>query len=216
MRSKLQLSSAAACRGEWAGPWAHGCRSHNSAGGLLGSACAVPLCSAFEAWARTGHCLWLCPSCRLESMGVVPNKKSLVQTEKLSASSFCRRRLAVVMMRIKMAETLKEACTFIEQVSRIHDVRAYLPSDCQPPSAFRAGVGAVGTGWGLLQHRCFRGWWDRRAVQGSLCTYSLAMPHGQQRWIIRAETVIRQRGMAVALWEMGSAGNACTCWVSSG
>lgn len=52
---------------------------------------------------------------KLDSMGVIPTKKSLVQTEKLSASSFCRRRLAVVMMRLKMAETMKEACTFIEQ-----------------------------------------------------------------------------------------------------
>ena len=49
-------------------------------------------------------------------MGVIPTKKSLVQTEKLAASAFCRRRLSVVMMRLKMAETLKEACTFIEQV----------------------------------------------------------------------------------------------------
>ena len=53
---------------------------------------------------------------RLSSIGVIPTKKSLVQTEKLAASAFCRRRLSVVMMRLKMAETLKEACTFIEQV----------------------------------------------------------------------------------------------------
>ncbi|KAG1655085.1 hypothetical protein FOA52_004225 [Chlamydomonas sp. UWO 241] len=52
---------------------------------------------------------------KLESMGVIPTKKSLVQTERLAASAFCRRRLSVVMMRLKMAETLKEACTFIEQ-----------------------------------------------------------------------------------------------------
>jgi U3 small nucleolar ribonucleoprotein protein IMP3 len=49
-------------------------------------------------------------------MGVVPTKKSLVQTEKLAVSAFCRRRLSVVMMRLKMAETMKEAVTFIEQV----------------------------------------------------------------------------------------------------
>ena len=48
-------------------------------------------------------------------MGVVPTKRSLVQTEKLSTSSFCRRRLAVVAVRLKMCETLREACTFIEQ-----------------------------------------------------------------------------------------------------
>lgn len=48
-------------------------------------------------------------------MGVITTKKSLTQTEKISTASFCRRRLAVVMVRCKMAETLKEACTFIEQ-----------------------------------------------------------------------------------------------------
>jgi U3 small nucleolar ribonucleoprotein protein IMP3 len=48
-------------------------------------------------------------------MGVVSTKKSLIQTDKLSTASFCRRRLAVVMVRTKMAETLREACTFIEQ-----------------------------------------------------------------------------------------------------
>ncbi len=49
-------------------------------------------------------------------MGVISTKKSLVQLERLSTSSMCRRRLSVVMVRLKMAETLREACTFIEQV----------------------------------------------------------------------------------------------------
>lgn len=49
-------------------------------------------------------------------MGIVPTKKSLVQCEKLATAAFCRRRLSVVMVRLKMAETLREACTFIEQV----------------------------------------------------------------------------------------------------
>jgi len=52
---------------------------------------------------------------KLYNMGVLPSKKSLAQTEKLSTASFCRRRLAVVMVRLKMAETMKEACTFVEQ-----------------------------------------------------------------------------------------------------
>jgi len=52
---------------------------------------------------------------KLHNMGVLTTKKSLVQTEKLSTASFCRRRLSVVMVRMKMAETLKEACTFVEQ-----------------------------------------------------------------------------------------------------
>ena len=48
-------------------------------------------------------------------MGVITVKKSLVQLEKLSTSSFCRRRLSVVMVRLRMAENLREAVTFIEQ-----------------------------------------------------------------------------------------------------
>ncbi|KAF6254289.1 hypothetical protein COO60DRAFT_1703387 [Scenedesmus sp. NREL 46B-D3] len=52
---------------------------------------------------------------KLLDMGVLPTKKSLVQTEQLSTASFCRRRLAVVMVRLKMAETVREAATFIEQ-----------------------------------------------------------------------------------------------------
>jgi len=52
---------------------------------------------------------------KLYNMGVIPTKKSLLLCDKLSTSSFCRRRLAVVMVRLKMAETLREAVTFIEQ-----------------------------------------------------------------------------------------------------
>lgn len=52
---------------------------------------------------------------KLYAMGVITTKKSLVQVEKLSTASFCRRRLAVVMVRLKMAQTLREAITFIEQ-----------------------------------------------------------------------------------------------------
>eukprot|EP00878_Enallax_costatus_P040640 GHUV01046970.1.p1 GENE.GHUV01046970.1~~GHUV01046970.1.p1 ORF type:complete len:101 (+),score=17.67 GHUV01046970.1:419-721(+) len=48
-------------------------------------------------------------------MGVLPTHKSLVQTEQLATAAFCRRRLAVVMVRLKMSETVREAATFIEQ-----------------------------------------------------------------------------------------------------
>jgi U3 small nucleolar ribonucleoprotein protein IMP3 len=48
-------------------------------------------------------------------MGVIPTKKSLVQLEKLSTSAFCRRRVAVVMVRSRMCETVREAATFVEQ-----------------------------------------------------------------------------------------------------
>jgi hypothetical protein len=48
-------------------------------------------------------------------MGVIPQRKSLAAVERLAASAFCRRRLPVVMVRLKMAETLREAVTFVEQ-----------------------------------------------------------------------------------------------------
>jgi U3 small nucleolar ribonucleoprotein protein IMP3 len=48
-------------------------------------------------------------------MGVITTKKSLAQLDKLSTASFCRRRLSVVMVRLRMAETLREAVAFVEQ-----------------------------------------------------------------------------------------------------
>ena len=52
---------------------------------------------------------------KLYNMGVVSKTSSLSAIEKLTVSSFCRRRLPVVMVRLKMSENLKEATTFIEQ-----------------------------------------------------------------------------------------------------
>ncbi|KAI0216577.1 U3 small nucleolar ribonucleoprotein IMP3 [Lamellibrachia satsuma] len=51
---------------------------------------------------------------KLHSMGLVPTKRSLQLCNEVSASSFCRRRLPVVMVRSHMAENLKAATTFIE------------------------------------------------------------------------------------------------------
>lgn len=52
---------------------------------------------------------------KLHNMAIINNTSSLTAVEKLTVSSFCRRRLPVVMVRLKMSETLKEATTFIEQ-----------------------------------------------------------------------------------------------------
>ena len=52
---------------------------------------------------------------KLYACGALPSRKSLALCDKLSTSSFCRRRLAVVMVRLKLSETLREAATFIEQ-----------------------------------------------------------------------------------------------------
>ncbi|GLC35842.1 hypothetical protein PLESTM_000371500 [Pleodorina starrii] len=89
----------------------------------------VRVVAGLEGWLRYPCCgpggLATCPfppphmlrpyTPRLHNMGVIPTKKSLVQCDKLATAAFCRRRLSVVMVRLKMAETLREAVTFIEQ-----------------------------------------------------------------------------------------------------
>ena len=52
---------------------------------------------------------------KLYGMGIVSSTSSLSAIEHLTVSAFCRRRLPVVMVRLKMSETIKEATTFIEQ-----------------------------------------------------------------------------------------------------
>lgn len=52
---------------------------------------------------------------KLYNMGVIPNRRSLAVCERLSVSSFCRRRLSYILVRSKFAEYLKEAVTYIEQ-----------------------------------------------------------------------------------------------------
>ncbi|KAK4393223.1 U3 small nucleolar ribonucleoprotein IMP3 [Sesamum angolense] len=55
---------------------------------------------------------------KLYNMGVIPSRKSLALCERLSVSSFAGilgRRLATVLVRLKFAEHLKEAVTYIEQ-----------------------------------------------------------------------------------------------------
>ena len=52
---------------------------------------------------------------KLFRMGLVDTASSLAKAEALPASAFCRRRLPVVMVRLRMAETLREAVTLVEQ-----------------------------------------------------------------------------------------------------
>ncbi|KAI4312950.1 hypothetical protein MLD38_037734 [Melastoma candidum] len=52
---------------------------------------------------------------QLYNTGVIPTKKSLALCDKLSVSSFIRRRLSTVLVQLKFAEHLKEAVTYIEQ-----------------------------------------------------------------------------------------------------
>ncbi|KAK9924839.1 hypothetical protein M0R45_033187 [Rubus argutus] len=52
---------------------------------------------------------------KLYNIGVTPTRQSLKVCENLTVSSFCRRRLSTVLVRLKFAEHLKEAVTYIEQ-----------------------------------------------------------------------------------------------------
>uniref|UniRef100_A0A0K8TRI9 U3 small nucleolar ribonucleoprotein protein IMP3 n=1 Tax=Tabanus bromius TaxID=304241 RepID=A0A0K8TRI9_TABBR len=52
---------------------------------------------------------------KLYSLGLIPTKWDLENASKVSASSFCRRRLPVVMVRMKMSQNIKNATDLIEQ-----------------------------------------------------------------------------------------------------
>jgi len=48
-------------------------------------------------------------------MGLIPTKWDLSFCDKVTASSFCRRRLPVIMVKSKMAENIRAATKLIEQ-----------------------------------------------------------------------------------------------------
>ncbi len=52
---------------------------------------------------------------KLYNMGILTTKKSLQKAGEITASAICRRRLPIVMVRMKMAQTPKMAIMFIEQ-----------------------------------------------------------------------------------------------------
>nr|CAG4650367.1 EOG090X0APJ [Sida crystallina] len=52
---------------------------------------------------------------KLFQMGLIPTKLSLDLCERVTASCFCRRRLPVVMVRSKMADSIRMATQFVEQ-----------------------------------------------------------------------------------------------------
>lgn len=53
---------------------------------------------------------------KLYLFGAIPTRSSIHIVERLSTSAFAKRRLPVIMVRSKMAENIKEAVTFVEQV----------------------------------------------------------------------------------------------------
>lgn len=52
---------------------------------------------------------------KLYMLGLIPTKWDLSLCQKITASSFCRRRLPVIMVRSKMSESIKMATQLIEQ-----------------------------------------------------------------------------------------------------
>uniref|UniRef100_A0A4W3H015 U3 small nucleolar ribonucleoprotein protein IMP3 n=1 Tax=Callorhinchus milii TaxID=7868 RepID=A0A4W3H015_CALMI len=52
---------------------------------------------------------------KLYSTGLIPTKQGLHLCEYVSASAFCRRRLPTILVKLRMAQNLKMAITFIEQ-----------------------------------------------------------------------------------------------------
>lgn len=52
---------------------------------------------------------------KLERMGLIPAAQKLSQCEKITVAAFCRRRLPIIMVRLKMTQTVREAVTLVEQ-----------------------------------------------------------------------------------------------------
>ncbi|XP_065837449.1 U3 small nucleolar ribonucleoprotein protein IMP3-like [Oscarella lobularis] len=52
---------------------------------------------------------------KVYNIGLIPTRKNLALCDKVSASAFCRRRLPVVMVRLRMAQRVKDAVRFVEQ-----------------------------------------------------------------------------------------------------
>jgi U3 small nucleolar ribonucleoprotein protein IMP3 len=52
---------------------------------------------------------------KLFDMGIINTQKSIQRADEITASAICRRRLPVIMVRLKMAETVKNAVEFVEQ-----------------------------------------------------------------------------------------------------
>tara|TARA_B110001452_G_scaffold203381_1_gene173405 strand:+ start:200 stop:745 length:546 start_codon:yes stop_codon:yes gene_type:complete len=51
---------------------------------------------------------------KMYGLGLIQHKK-LLHCDQIAASTLCRRRLPVVLVRLKMAETMREAATLVEQ-----------------------------------------------------------------------------------------------------
>lgn len=52
---------------------------------------------------------------KLFAMGIVGSRRSLAVCERVCAASFCRRRLPCVLLKLRMAQNMRHAVTFVEQ-----------------------------------------------------------------------------------------------------
>ncbi|NXU14543.1 IMP3 protein, partial [Pardalotus punctatus] len=52
---------------------------------------------------------------KLYGLGLVNSRQSLAVCESLSAAAFCRRRLPCLLVKLRMAQNLRHAVTFVEQ-----------------------------------------------------------------------------------------------------
>uniref|UniRef100_A0A663MLX1 IMP U3 small nucleolar ribonucleoprotein 3 n=1 Tax=Athene cunicularia TaxID=194338 RepID=A0A663MLX1_ATHCN len=52
---------------------------------------------------------------KLYGLGLVGSRRSLADCESLSAAAFCRRRLPCLLLKLRMAQNLRHAVTFVEQ-----------------------------------------------------------------------------------------------------
>lgn len=52
---------------------------------------------------------------KLYALGLVGSRRSLAVCERVSAASFCRRRLPCLLLKLRMAQNLRHAVTFVEQ-----------------------------------------------------------------------------------------------------
>ena len=105
---------------------------------------------------------------KLYENGLTPSQGSLAQAEKLATSALCRRRLAVMLVRLKFCETLREATTFVEQGACV-------------------GVGARARAWACVWSRSR----SRTRVARRLSTHAYA--HTRSAHALRALTRTRTR-----------------------
>ncbi|XP_062429216.1 U3 small nucleolar ribonucleoprotein protein IMP3 [Rhea pennata] len=52
---------------------------------------------------------------KLHAMGLLSSRRSLALCERLSAAAFCRRRLPCLLLKLRMAQNLRDAVAFVEQ-----------------------------------------------------------------------------------------------------